>query len=90
MILGLDNILWKLQEIIKKIQKNVELQGITVQHCYKEGNTVVDSLAKYATNITNNEVFLQEDDLPQEIKGALRIDRLHMPSFKFKPKKHSN
>ncbi|KAK6789391.1 hypothetical protein RDI58_013190 [Solanum bulbocastanum] len=89
-ILGLYNIPWKLQEIIKKIQKKVELHVITVQHCYKEGNTVVDSLAKYAANITNNEVFLQEYDLPQEIKGAIRIEKLHMPSYRFKPKKHLN
>ncbi|XP_055803490.1 uncharacterized protein LOC129872556 [Solanum dulcamara] len=88
MILVLHNISWKLHEIVKKIQKKVKLHGIMVQHCYREGNTVAESLAKYATNITNNEVFLQEDDHPQEIKGALCTYKLQIPSFRIKPKKH--
>lgn len=66
MILGTTNIPWRLQRDIGKIQEKVTQHGIKVQHCYREGNHVADSLAKYATTLDDECMYFDEADLPSD------------------------
>lgn len=89
MILGKYKAPWKLQNDIDQLQHKVRLHGITIKHCYREENEVADSLSKYATTITENVTFLNEQDLPNEVRGPLRMDRIQAPTFRVREKKHA-
>lgn len=56
--------------------------GCQVQHIFREGNQVADSLASYACNRLSNFVFVKEMDLPRAARGALRVDRMGLPTFR--------
>lgn len=48
MLTGVSSPSWELEEDILKMRKIIQQQQqITVQHCYREGNIVVDALAKF-------------------------------------------
>lgn len=89
MILSKCNTPWKLQDDIAQIREKTHLHNIKVKHCLREGNTVADFLSKYATTLTTKVTFMNEKDLPTEVRGAIRMDRMKMPSFKIRAKKHS-
>lgn len=89
MILGKCKIPWKLQRDITTIQQMVQQNNIQIQHCFREGNEVADLLSKHAHNLNNMAIFLEESELPREVRGAIRIDRIQLPTFRIRPKNHS-
>ncbi|KAM3247773.1 hypothetical protein P3L10_009540 [Capsicum annuum] len=89
MILGNCSIPWRLQEAISQIRNNIQAHNITVQHCLREANEVADLLSKHATTLTEEVIFLWECNLPREVMGALRMDRMQVPSFRIRAEKHS-
>ncbi|MCD9638111.1 hypothetical protein HAX54_021842, partial [Datura stramonium] len=78
-----------LQEDIAHIKEKILQYNIIVKHCLKEGNAVADLLSKHATTLMEKEIYHREEEMPTEIRGALRMDRLQVPSFKIRAKKHS-
>ncbi|OIT36999.1 hypothetical protein A4A49_52473 [Nicotiana attenuata] len=80
---------WRLHESVESITKLVRLRRIQIQHCYREGNEVARALAKHATTLQTNTLFFEEAHLPPTARGALRMDRLQLPSFRIKQKKYS-
>ncbi|KAF3662715.1 hypothetical protein FXO38_11031 [Capsicum annuum] len=89
MILENCNIPWRLQEAISQIKNHIQAHNITVQHSLREANKVADLLSKHATTLTEEVIFLRECDLPREVMGALRMDRMQVPSFRIRAEKHS-
>lgn len=72
MILGNYGILWRLQEAILQNRKNIQVHNITVQHCLKEGNDVMDLLSKHAITVTDKVFFfLRECDIPRAVISDL-------------------
>ncbi|KAK4709920.1 hypothetical protein R3W88_004433 [Solanum pinnatisectum] len=69
MIKGISNIPWNLITMIEDIQQRVREREIQVSHCYREGNTVADALAKHEI------YFDSEDQLPREVKGPFFMDK---------------
>lgn len=61
MIKGICNVPWNLLAIIENIQDRIRNRGIEITHCYREGNSVADALAKHATTLHQNVIFLQEN-----------------------------
>lgn len=55
---------------------------VSVQHCYRQGNTVADALAAMGSDgtVTMFQSFVQ---LSRHIRGLCSMDRLHIPSFRF-------
>lgn len=53
----------------------------SIIHIYREGNTVADSLASLACRLKCN-AFYSSSELPPLIKGAIRLDKLGMPSVR--------
>ncbi|XP_070031824.1 uncharacterized protein [Nicotiana tomentosiformis] len=47
----------------------------------KKGNEVADSLSKYATTITEKVTFLNEQDLPNEVRGPLKNGQNASPNL---------
>ncbi|XP_060188598.1 uncharacterized protein LOC132617573 [Lycium barbarum] len=80
---------WRIQGIIDEIRAKMTGRNISVQHCYREGNEVADTLAKYAAQVQAPRIFLIEGDLPMEARGPLRMNKLDLPSFRRQVKKNS-
>ncbi|XP_060195293.1 uncharacterized protein LOC132624546 [Lycium barbarum] len=89
MINGIIRPPWKLQGIIEDIQSKALQRNITFKHCYREANEVADSLAKHAAQNQVPIIFLQECDLPNAIRGPLRMNKLDFPSFRRRVKKNA-
>ncbi|KAH0644579.1 hypothetical protein KY284_032463 [Solanum tuberosum] len=60
---------------------------ILVKYCYREASEVADALAKYATQIQDPKIILQEVDLPEVTKGLLRMNKLNFSTFRRRAKK---
>nr|XP_016491931.1 PREDICTED: histidine kinase CKI1-like [Nicotiana tabacum] len=89
MVLDQCKIPWKLHKDITLIQKIVRQHNIKVMHCYREGNGVADLLSKHANSVTRSVIYTNENDLPPEIRDVVRVDRIQVPAFRLKAKKHS-
>ncbi|KAH0686985.1 hypothetical protein KY284_017538 [Solanum tuberosum] len=87
MIKGVTRPSWRLQNIIDDIQHKMHQKNVTISHCYRESNGVADALAKHATTLQEDKVFLHKEDLPKEAIGPLRMDKMQLPSFR-RAKKH--
>ncbi|XP_060186967.1 uncharacterized protein LOC132640256 [Lycium barbarum] len=59
---------WLLQEVFNESRKVIDESNCIIQHCYREGNQVVDALAK-ASLIIPNQVSNSANDLPSYAKG---------------------
>ncbi|XP_070003176.1 uncharacterized protein [Nicotiana sylvestris] len=79
---------WRLHKDIAAIKEKISHRNIEVCHCFREGNIVSDSLAKHATIIMEDKIYMQENDPPCETKGYLRVDKLQMPSFRIRATTH--
>ncbi|KAK6796478.1 hypothetical protein RDI58_004179 [Solanum bulbocastanum] len=88
-LIGHIQVSWKLTKIIEIIKKKMHQRNITITHCYRESNEVVDALAKYATTLQEQKIFLNQNDLPLEARGPLRMNKLQLANFRRKLKKHS-
>ncbi|WMV12183.1 hypothetical protein MTR67_005568 [Solanum verrucosum] len=80
---------WRIHNLIEDIKNKIAQRNIIVKHCYREGNEVADALAQYATTIQEPIIYFQESKLPAEVRGLLRMNKLHLPSFRRRPKKAS-
>ncbi|XP_059294552.1 uncharacterized protein LOC132047541 [Lycium ferocissimum] len=81
---------WRIRKTIEAAQRIIQQKQIKVQHCYKEANAVADNLAKRAAlNVAEDSIFLHEDELPENSRGPLRMDLLHLASFRLKACKYS-
>lgn len=89
MVLDQCKIPWKLHKDITLIQKIVRQHNIKVMHYYREGNGVADILSKHANSVTRSVIYTNENDLPPEIRDVVRVDRIQVPAFRLKAKKHS-
>lgn len=89
MILGVYNTPWRLKEDVTIIQQKVQQHGIKIKHCYRERNEVADALSKHATTLTQQIIFLNETDLPTEVRKAMIMDRRQVPNLRIRPRKHS-
>ncbi|OIT21156.1 hypothetical protein A4A49_63505 [Nicotiana attenuata] len=67
----------------------VKQHDIKIKHCFREGNEVADALAKHATTIMQQIIFLNENDLPSEARKAICMDRQQVPNFRIRPRKHA-
>ncbi|WMV33910.1 hypothetical protein MTR67_027295 [Solanum verrucosum] len=81
MINGIGKPPWRILGIIAEIKLLINHKNITVKHCYTEANEVADALAKYATQIQDPKIFLQEVDLLEVTKGLLRMNKFDFPTF---------
>ncbi|KAL3360803.1 hypothetical protein AABB24_013986 [Solanum stoloniferum] len=89
MINGICKPHWRILGIIDEIKflikhKNI---GVIVKYCYREASEVADALAKYATQIQDPKIILQEVDLPEVTKGLLRMNKLNFSTFRRRAKK---
>ncbi|OIT26202.1 hypothetical protein A4A49_62050, partial [Nicotiana attenuata] len=67
----------------------VRQHNIKVIHCYRGGNGVADLLFKHASSLTRSVIYTNENDLPPEIRDSIRVDRMQVPAFRLKGKRHS-
>ncbi|WMV15078.1 hypothetical protein MTR67_008463, partial [Solanum verrucosum] len=65
-----------MEDIICLIDKN----DINFIHCFREANKVADYLAKWATTI----IYDNFNEVPEGAKGPFFLDKVQMPSFRFK------
>ncbi|KAK4353053.1 hypothetical protein RND71_028571 [Anisodus tanguticus] len=68
MIKGEINSPWNLLSMIDEIKDRVRERGLELLHCFREGNTVADTLAKHATGQNHNSIFLQKNQLPRMLE----------------------
>ncbi|XP_071909708.1 uncharacterized protein [Coffea arabica] len=54
----------------------------TVVHCYREANVPADRLANLGADFSDSQLFQSLLDLPQWIRGAIRLDQLGIPSIR--------
>nr|XP_027082212.1 uncharacterized protein LOC113704512 [Coffea arabica] len=55
---------------------------ISISHCFREGNQVADCLSSVGCNDGSDRVYYQFADLPARARGALRLDRIGLPSIR--------
>lgn len=60
---------------------NLLSENDSITHIFREANKVADSLANLACNVKCNSFFLSQQQLPNHIKGATRMDKLSQPSI---------
>lgn len=73
---------WTVLPWWRRILDVLQESNFLVQHTYREGNQVADSLASYACSTQDNAVFTQVRDLPQLAKGAFRTDKAGLPAIR--------
>nr|XP_027124765.1 uncharacterized protein LOC113741433 [Coffea arabica] len=72
---------WRLQRDLDELMIfKQSFQSIT--HCYREANTPADHLANFGADACAGHVFNTISDLPQLVRGAIRLDRLGLPTFR--------
>ena len=69
----------KLKNIIKRIVNAMEGAEVSISHCYRETNQVVDFLAKLASSSGNGIFYFSYQQLPKEAKGLFQLDRWQLP-----------
>ncbi|XP_018623707.1 putative ribonuclease H protein At1g65750 [Nicotiana tomentosiformis] len=90
MLNGSSSTFWEIHDDILKMKKIIQSHRIEVQHCYREGNSVADTLSNYGATLDIlpiATIFLNVQDLPRETVGVYQMDRRQMPSFRFKRSK---
>ncbi|XP_027152134.1 uncharacterized protein LOC113752202 [Coffea eugenioides] len=72
---------WRLQRDLDELMIfKQSFQSIT--HCYREANTPADHLANFGADACAGHVFNTFSDLPLLVRGAIRLDRLGLPTFR--------
>lgn len=71
---------WSILPFVRNIWK-LHSRSLNISHVYREGNTVADSLASYACYTKCNSFFFHSE-LPPNVKGAARLDKLGMPNIR--------
>ena len=72
------------------IRREVDQGMITdvarLSHCYREANRLADSLAKVSASNNNQNVTIYDEfnAIPRQTRGEIRIDRLDMPSLRWR------
>lgn len=57
--------------------------GSELSHIFREGNQVADALASFACASEGNKIFTRVSELPPSAKGAFRVDKAGLPSFRW-------
>lgn len=71
---------WTILAYVREI-KSLILSEDSISHIFREANTVADLLASQACS-NNCNSFYSSSELPRNIKGAARLDKLGMPSIR--------
>ncbi|KAG5584984.1 hypothetical protein H5410_045418 [Solanum commersonii] len=75
---------WIIINIINKIQELVEEHGCEIDHCFREANKLVDNLASMTHNFESIHVFNSHNDVLNQVKGLVNMDKWNMHSFRIK------
>ena len=73
---------WGVPAVIRPI-RGIAPEGYQFSHCYREGNSVADSLASYANARGFFEVFFTVAQLPGHTRGLLALDMQNFCNFCF-------
>lgn len=84
MIKGTNKPSWKLQQLIEEIQEKLKRIGGSVQHCYREANSVADILSKLGSIHGQTCVLKDHQNLPKSALGAYRLDKCGMANFRIR------
>ncbi|KAJ8533772.1 hypothetical protein K7X08_007096 [Anisodus acutangulus] len=87
MIKGVIKPSWRFQNLIEDIQEWLNKLGGTVQHCYKDTNTIADIMSKQGSIKAINCAFQNPQNLPKEAIGPYRLDKSGMANFRVRKKK---
>jgi len=68
----------KIEKAVKEGQKKIQERQIEIKHHYKEANAIADALAKEATIMDGEKLYLREDELPGNARCLMRMDKLHL------------
>ena len=60
----------------------LSLYFTSIFHCFREGNQVVDCLSNVGCDDGGDGVYHQFAGLPTKARGAFRLDRIGLPSFR--------
>lgn len=69
---------WRLHYDLQQADGLLHSFGTTLQHIFREANSVADSLAKIASTCSVSRPFLYHD-LPPYVRGLLALDRVSFP-----------
>ncbi|XP_059306149.1 uncharacterized protein LOC132057525 [Lycium ferocissimum] len=81
---------WRMIKEVEELRQYIEQTGFIMQHCYREGNKVADKLAALSHGNTNNQTYYVYEDLPNQVKGLMTLDRWSLPAFRTVKKARSN
>ncbi|XP_075091582.1 uncharacterized protein LOC142171777 [Nicotiana tabacum] len=79
---------WQLTQIIEQIREVTETGNFLFVHIFREGNAIVDHLAKLGESSKTFHIFNQVVSLPMKIRASLKLDQDNMPNFRFRQKKN--
>ena len=55
---------------------------VRISHIFREGNKVEDALANKVVE-HKEDIWISEHQLPPDVRGLIRVDRMGLPSFRF-------
>ncbi|XP_070056662.1 uncharacterized protein [Nicotiana tomentosiformis] len=93
MLTGSSSPFWEIHDDILKMKKIIQSHQIEVQHCYREENSVADTLSKYGATLNIlpiATIFFNVQDMSRKIVGVYQMDRRKMPLFRFRRSKMKN
>ncbi|XP_070043193.1 uncharacterized protein [Nicotiana tomentosiformis] len=75
---------YKLSHIVIKIKETISMLNIQINHCYREANQLLDSLAKRAVETQQPSHFYSSHQLSRQAKGLLLLDKDQIPCIRNK------
>nr|XP_027098141.1 LRR receptor-like serine/threonine-protein kinase EFR isoform X2 [Coffea arabica] len=74
---------WQIRREIRQIWKLLQ-EPIHFSHCYREANTVADALSNVGVSHPHQKVKVYDSFtmFPREARGAIRLDKLGLPSIR--------
>ena len=72
---------WRLQRDLDELMM-FKQYFTSITHCYREANAPADHLANFGADSSTGHVFNTFSELPQLVRGAIRLDRLGFPTFR--------
>lgn len=79
-----------MRKAIEEAQKKIQERQIEIKYCYRKANVIADVIAKEAATMDGEKLYLREDELPENTRAPMRMDKLHLASFRYKQRKHSS
>lgn len=76
---------WSISYLVDEILTLIKLFNVClISHIYREGNSPADCFANWGIIHKSTRRFFQVADLPPNIKGALKIDKVGWPNLRRK------